>query len=34
MSDYASGFIALALVIGYLVAHLSFKYDWKIKEWF
>lgn len=26
--------LTVIVVIGYIVAHLSFKYDWKFKEWF
>lgn len=26
--------LPVLVVIGYIVAHLSFKYNWKIKEWF
>jgi len=26
--------IPIAIVVGFIVAHLSFKYNWKIKEWF
>jgi len=34
VNEYAGGFIAVALVLAYVLAGLSFKYNWKIKEWF
>lgn len=34
MSEYAGGFIAIALIVTYVLAGLSIKYNWKIKDWF
>lgn len=34
MNDYAAEFIGISIVLSYIIAKLSFKYDWKLKDWF
>ena len=34
LNEYTAEFMAISMVLSYIVAKLSFKYNWKLKDWF